>query len=65
MLPLSSASCIVVVGQVSQRAAVRDGEVVARPILPLSATFDHRIADAHHAATLVRARRYLEHPELL
>ena len=66
LLPLSSASCIVAVGQVSQRAVVRDGEVVARPILPLSATFDHRIADACHAGALVRAaRRYIEHPELL
>ncbi len=66
LLPLSSASCIVAIGRVSERAVVRDGEVVARPILPLSATFDHRIADAYHAGALVRgARRLLEHPELL
>ena len=66
LLPLSSASCIVAVGQVSQRAVVRDGEVVARPILTLSGTFDHRIADAYHAGALVRAaRHYIEHPELL
>lgn len=66
LLPLSSASCIVAVGRVSERPVVRDGEVVVRPILPLSATFDHRIADAYHAGALVRAaRRLLEHPELL
>ena len=66
LLPLSGASCIIAIGQVSQRAVVRDGEVVARPMLPLSATFDHRIADAYHAGALVRAaQKLLEHPEQL
>ena len=66
LLPLSGASCVIAIGEISQRAVVRDGEVVARPILPLSATFDHRVADAYHAGALVRAaRRFLEHPELL
>lgn len=66
LLPLSGASCIIAIGRISQRPVVRGGKVVARPVLPLSATFDHRVADAYHAGALVRAaRRLLEHPELL
>lgn len=66
LLPLSGSSCIIAIGRMSERAVVRDGEVVARHILPLSATFDHRIADAFDAGALVRAARHLlEHPELL
>ncbi len=66
LLPLSSASCIIAVGRVSERAVVREGQVVARPILTLSGTFDHRVADAYHAGALVKAmRQYIEHPELL
>lgn len=66
LLPLSAASCIMAIGDISQRAVVRDGKVVARPILPLSGTFDHRIADAYHAGALASGiRERLEHPELL
>lgn len=66
LLPLSSASCIVAIGRVTDKAVVRDGQVVARPILPLSATFDHRVADAYEAGALVRAaQELLERPELL
>jgi pyruvate dehydrogenase E2 component (dihydrolipoamide acetyltransferase) len=66
LLPLSGASCIIAIGQISERAVVRDGQIVARPILPLSGTFDHRIADAYHAGALVGAAQdLLEHPERL
>ncbi|MEX0786005.1 MAG: 2-oxo acid dehydrogenase subunit E2, partial [Dehalococcoidia bacterium] len=66
LLPLSNASCIVAIGRVTEKPVVRDGEVVARPILPLSATFDHRVADAFEAGGLVKAARMLlEEPSLL
>ena len=66
LLPLSNASCIVAIGRVTDKAVVRDGQVVARPILPLSATFDHRVAGAYEAGALVRAaQELLEHPERL
>lgn len=66
LLPLSSASCIIAIGEITERPVVRDGKVVIRPILPLSATFDHRIANAYHAGALVNAaRKLLENPELL
>jgi pyruvate dehydrogenase E2 component (dihydrolipoamide acetyltransferase) len=45
---------------------VRDGQIVARLMLPLSLTFDHRVADgadgARFAADIVRR---LEHPDQL
>ena len=36
---------IVAFGKVEERAVVRDGQVVARPIMPMSVTFDHRVID--------------------
>ena len=49
-----------------QEPAVRDGQIVPRLLLPLSLTFDHRVADgvdgARFAADIVR---HLEHPDEL
>jgi len=54
---------LVLVSEVRERAVVVDGEIVARPMLTLSATLDHRYLDGAHAGRLVRgARAYLEDP---
>jgi pyruvate/2-oxoglutarate dehydrogenase complex dihydrolipoamide acyltransferase (E2) component len=54
---------LVLVGQVQQRAAVRDGFVMARPILELNATIDHRYLDGFHAGRLARSlEAYLHDP---
>ncbi len=54
---------LVLVSEVKDRAVVVDGEIVARPMLTLSATLDHRYLDGSHAGRLVRsARAYLEDP---
>jgi pyruvate dehydrogenase E2 component (dihydrolipoamide acetyltransferase) len=49
-----------------EEAVVREGQIVARLMLPLSLTFDHRVADgadgARFAADIVRR---LEHPDQL
>ncbi len=49
-----------------EEAVVRDGQIVARMLLPLTLTFDHRIADgadgARFAADIIR---HLEAPERL
>jgi len=54
------------VARAREEAVVRDGQIVARLMLPLSLTFDHRVADgadgARFAAELVRL---LEHPDQL
>lgn len=54
------------VGQISERAVVRDGQIVVRPTMWLSLTFDHRIVDGAPAAQfLARIRQLLESPYLL
>ncbi|WP_370325468.1 2-oxo acid dehydrogenase subunit E2 [Euzebya sp.] len=48
---------LVLVGEVADRAVVEDGVVVARPMLTVSATMDHRYLDGFHAARLARDLR--------
>ena len=55
---------LILVGEVADRAAVVDGEVVPRPMFTISATMDHRYLDGFHAARLARsAREYLDDPK--
>lgn len=55
---------LVLVGEVAERPWVVDGEVVARPVLNLTATIDHRYIDGYHAARLARSvREYMEDPK--
>ena len=65
-LPFARTPVYLAVGAVQDRAVVVDGAVVARPVLVLVATADHRVVDGAHAgamATLVR--ELLTHPERL
>jgi pyruvate dehydrogenase E2 component (dihydrolipoamide acetyltransferase) len=49
-----------------EEPVVRDGQVVPRLLLPLSLTFDHRIADGADGARLAGdIVRFLEHPDQL
>ncbi len=41
---------ILSIGRVAERPAVRDGEIVARPIGTIAVTFDHRVVDGARAA---------------
>ena len=54
---------LVLVGAVQPRPTAVAGEVVVRPTLSLTATFDHRYVDGFHAAQFARAvREYCENP---
>lgn len=54
---------LVLVGAVSEKAVVRSGHVVARPILTVTATFDHRYVDGLQAAAFAHAaQEYLANP---
>lgn len=54
------------VGRIADRAVARAGQVVVRPTMWLSLTFDHRIVDgAPAAAFLDRVKQLLESPYLL
>ena len=57
---------IVGVNRVVERPVIREGAVVARPMMNLSSSFDHRIVDGLRAASFVQALRgYLEDPATL
>jgi 2-oxoisovalerate dehydrogenase E2 component (dihydrolipoyl transacylase) len=59
-------TAIVGVNRIALRPVVRDGAVVARLTMNLSASFDHRIVDGARAAGFVqRLRELLEQPALL
>jgi len=57
---------IVGINRIAERAVIRSGMVVARPIMNLSSSFDHRVIDGAQAADFVQAvRGYLERPATL
>jgi len=59
-------SAILGMGRAGERPVVRDGQVVVRTILPLTLSFDHRIADGADAARFMGDLvRRLSDPETL
>ncbi len=54
------------VHKIVERAVVRDGQIVARPMMNLAIGFDHRVVDGEPAAKFLRrVAELLERPELL
>ena len=50
--------------RIEERAVVRDGQVLARPMMYLALSYDHRIVDGKEAvAFLVRVKECLEDPQ--
>ncbi|MCO7174581.1 dihydrolipoamide acetyltransferase family protein [Sporolactobacillus kofuensis] len=59
-------SAILGVGRISEKAIVRDGQIVAAPILALSMSFDHRLIDGATAQRAMnKIKRLLEDPQRL
>jgi pyruvate dehydrogenase E2 component (dihydrolipoamide acetyltransferase) len=59
-------AAILAMGKVQEKPVVRDGQIVIRKILPLTLSFDHRIADGADAARFVTEMiRELSDPNLL
>ncbi len=57
---------ILAVGRIQERPVVRDGAIVARPMMALTVSVDHRVTDGVGAAAfLAEVKRLLEHPVLL
>ena len=57
---------IVGVNRMVERPVIRDGVIVARKMMNLSCSFDHRVIDGMYAAQFVQAiRGYLESPATL
>jgi pyruvate dehydrogenase E2 component (dihydrolipoamide acetyltransferase) len=59
-------SAILGIGIITEQAAVLDGKVVPRKILPLSVSFDHRVLDGAEAARFTKVvKEKLEDPKSL
>lgn len=58
-IPLAPLTLIVTVGPVVDRPVVHDGLVVARPLLPLTLSFDHAVIDGAPAARFAETLRSL------
>ena len=56
-IPLAPLTVIVTVGGVVDRPVVRDGQIVARPMLPLTLSFDHAVIDGAPAARFTETLR--------
>ena len=55
---------LVLVGEIASRPVVADGAVIARDVLPITATIDHRYVDGWHVSLAMKAfREYLAAPE--
>ncbi|MCM3702721.1 dihydrolipoamide acetyltransferase family protein [Paenibacillus macerans] len=53
-------------GRISQKPAVRDGEIVVAPVMALSLSFDHRLIDGATAQNAMNyIKQLLANPELL
>jgi pyruvate dehydrogenase E2 component (dihydrolipoamide acetyltransferase) len=50
---------LVAFGRIEDKAVVRDGKVVARPMMPMSVTFDHRVIDGEAGLTFALTLRSL------
>jgi 2-oxoglutarate dehydrogenase E2 component (dihydrolipoamide succinyltransferase) len=59
-------SAVLGMHRIEERAVVRDGQVVARPMMYLALSYDHRLIDGREAVTfLVRLKEALEDPTRL
>lgn len=66
LLPISNLPAIIAMGQIKEKPVVVDGEIVIRPMLPISGTFDHRVVEGDKIGLLKNgAEKRLLHPELL
>lgn len=57
--PVAPLTLIVTVGSVVERPAVHDGQIVPRPMLPLTLSFDHAVIDGAPAARFTETLRTL------
>ena len=56
-------TAILGVGRVVEKPIVVDGQIVARPVMQMSLTFDHRVVDGAPAAQfLQKIKKFLENP---
>jgi pyruvate/2-oxoglutarate dehydrogenase complex dihydrolipoamide acyltransferase (E2) component len=54
LCPYSRVPLLLAVGAVKDTPVVEDGNVVIKPIMPVGVTFDHRMIDGIHAASMAK-----------
>ena len=63
LVPYSKVPILLAVGAVREVAVVKGGQVVPGKVMKVNATFDHRLIDGFHAASMSRVlREWFEHP---
>ena len=63
LVPYSRVPLLVAMGAVEDQPVIEDGAVVPGKVMAISATFDHRVLDGQHAATMAKTlRTWMEHP---
>ena len=56
-------TCILAVGRIADRAVVVDGQIVARPMMNLCLSYDHRAIDGAPSARFLQCvKHYIENP---
>ena len=59
-------SAVLGMHRIEERPVVRDGQIVARPMMYLALSYDHRLIDGREAVTfLVRVKEAIEDPTRL
>ena len=59
-------SAVLGMHRIEERPVVKDGQIVARPMMYLALSYDHRIVDGREAVTfLVRVKEAIEDPQRL
>lgn len=59
-------SCILAAGQIAEKPVSRDGQVISRQMMTITASFDHRVIDgACGASFLSLVKLFLEYPKFL
>jgi pyruvate dehydrogenase E2 component (dihydrolipoamide acetyltransferase) len=65
LFPVARLPAVVAMGKIEEKPVVRDGQVVIRSMLPLTASFDHRLTDAEQIGRAVASvARFMAKPEL-
>lgn len=63
LIPHAHVGVIITLGAIQAAPVVRGGEVVAGEVMPIGATFDHRLLDGAHAARMIAlTREWFEDP---
>ena len=63
LMPASNLSFVQAIGYVKEKAVVKDGEIIVQSVLPISATFDHRIVDGFHVSKYLKGlKHYFANP---